>query len=115
MSEVHEHAEALRDFYKENPEGTIDEAVEVLDIEDFGHQDVAEILNSHFVDEDGNIENLGFGQGGGWVLLPNQELVGTDIGYRWPDRQLREEPFDPENPEHRKLAGLPDLPDPNEL
>ena len=63
MGEVHESASDIDSFLKENPEATVGDIAKAHDLE---ADDVIVIIDSHLVDEDGNIDNIGPGQGGGW-------------------------------------------------
>lgn len=76
---------------------------------------VVHILHNYGPDGQGGVERRPDGQGGGW--LPEEvadqhrtlRSEPTEIGYRWPDNQLRDEVFDFKNPDHRETVGLPPL------
>jgi hypothetical protein len=65
-------------------------------------EDVAHVLDTYAPTEDG-VEQVGVGRGGGWVNIDAARKAGAlvgliplapeDIGYRWPDGELREEPY----------------------
>lgn len=93
----------IRDFLANNQDATIPEIAEALQLDE---DVVSSILNTHLVEGD-EITEVAPGQGGGWVpAAPMRPAEPEQLGYRWPDSKLREEPFNAENPEHRKLVGL---------
>lgn len=99
---INEHAQAIRDHYVEAPGDTIHQVAEALEI---APAEVAEVLDTHQVDSDGKIKDLGAGQGGGWVpTVPEPELRGTHIGYRWPDGCFHDQPYEPGVPPGRSTV-----------
>lgn len=79
---------------------------------DVPEDQIIHILHNYSPDGNGGVSRMPDGQGGGW--LPEeiaQQYRSTrdepeQLGYRWPDGELREEPFDMDNPDHLAAMGL---------
>jgi hypothetical protein len=109
----------IHDLYKEDPTYVIDQLLEL--IEDASYSDVVTVINEYIIQPDGPVY-AGPGLGGGWIdedvrinlveggPVSIEEMMANseDIGNRWPDGSLMDEPFDLNNPEHRELMGIPD-------
>jgi hypothetical protein len=97
-------AEKVRDYYKENPDHLLEHVVNALDS---NVTDVTFVLNEFRVQDNGSVEHMGQGMGGGWVP-PATISAGEpeQLGYRWPDGELRDEPFNIENEQHRESMGI---------
>lgn len=59
-----ETATNINSFLHDNLYATVQEIAEQFDLEE---GEVVQILDSHIVDDDGNVEEVGPGQGGGWA------------------------------------------------
>lgn len=62
-SKVHEKAKDIEAFLHGKPEATAADIAAKTGLEE---SQVSEVLDSHFVGEDGSITNRGAGKGGGW-------------------------------------------------
>lgn len=89
---MNELAEHIRDALSDNPTLTQAQLAEMLEAD---IADVTAVLDQYEVLEDGTLQHNGPGQGGGWVPARPEELQSTDIGWRWPDGSVRDEPPGP--------------------
>ena len=61
--EVHENAAEIEEMLKSDPELGVEQIAEKLNL---SVDEIIGVIDSHYVDEGGNIENSGPGLGGGW-------------------------------------------------
>lgn len=107
-------AQRVADLYVANPTLTTNLVASQLDST---VQDVAFVLDSFEV-VGGVPVYVGPGKGGGWIEESERVKLVTgfdaavleheDIGNRWPDGSLREEPFNIHNEKHRAEFGIAD-------
>jgi hypothetical protein len=101
-------------YLRSNPhEHTVAEIAAAVEADE---SQVIDILNNYRPNDDGTVERVPDGQGGGWLPedvakkyrseTRSAEPRGVDLGFRWPDGELRDVEFDPENQDHRAQMGM---------
>jgi len=83
-------AVSVRKALETNPTLTVNLLASQLDAT---VQDVHQVLDEYLCTEDSIVCN-GPGQGGGWVSQPEPEPIGTHAGYRHPDGELHDKPWE---------------------
>lgn len=87
MGEVHEKAADLEASLVKNPDATIQDLAEEHELDEDA---VVVILDSHFVNEDGKVENRGEGQGGNWAPARAAEAARIEELKNQIDAQIAE-------------------------